>query len=456
MKQPDHAEFEHFASTHLASVLHVATLLTGNKALAAELSLEAMRRIYGRSTASDDQARLRQVYAAVLRGWRRRRRTPLEQAQGPLELQDLRPESATATVTAPSTDNIIRDGLRALTDGERSVLVLHVVAGLEVDDISRVVRRPGRLVRRDLATSLAFLADASSTGSSRIEAQTEQALKMRPRGQTEAAELLTKLQTALAADSTRPRRSRASLVVGAAAATAVVVVAAFLVGRSGDSGDVATDDPATSPQTDATSLELPRTPSGLKLVGFQRIMLTVPESWEQSTPLCINVYNDSVLYPMDNELPPCIEATVPGSSVGFGRYNTIEGHVAFKRDHRILAGEPLFVSQVIKGNGEFLQYAALKNANVAVSVRSTERADLTMILSSVQEVPATYVVVPNCLKLDPDKASDLLGDNALNGQIFADSSNAGSPLPVSVVTQSPPVGTLLPFDATVNLGVLPN
>ena len=79
--------------------------------------------------------------------------------------------------------------------------------------------------------------------------------------------------------------------------------------------------------------------------------------------------------------------------------------MTFTDQHRLLGGESLLLSNVIKGDGEFLQYAALANANVAVSVRATKRIDLAMVLSSIQEVPAAYVVVPNCLKLDPEKAT---------------------------------------------------
>ena len=305
------SNFDEFATTYLATILHAADLLTGNRAVAEELTLQALRDVHKRNRATTDVDRRQAVYTALIRGYRRRRQSPVQQARGPLELQDLRPESATATVTAPNTDNIIRDGLRALTDGERAVLVLQVVVGLDVDEISKVVRRPSRLVRRDLATSLAFLADASGTGPGQIGARVRDALKSRPRVQAEAA-LLARLRTILEADATRPHRPRAVLIGGAALATAAVVTAAFLIGRSGESDDAA-DLEIDSP---VTSVELPRTPSGLKLVGFKRIMVTVPEAWTQATPLCINVASETVLYPMDNELPPCVRRPDPAAPSG--------------------------------------------------------------------------------------------------------------------------------------------
>ena len=83
--------------------------------------------------------------------------------RGPRQLQDLRPESVTASATSPSVGSIIRHGsagaYRRRTRGSGAA---PASAGL------RPARRgqdrpapPTRVVQRDLATSLAFLADAS-------------------------------------------------------------------------------------------------------------------------------------------------------------------------------------------------------------------------------------------------------------------------------------------------------
>lgn len=463
MDDRDTSDTERFASDHLPLVLHVANLLTGSRPQAEDVCIQAFRRVSrrparsatrpDRRTEPDEARRLRRLYASVLRGWRRTGQRPGQRGRGPLELQDLRPESVTATATSPSVGSIIRDGLRALTDGERAALVLHTVAGLDVSDVSRIVRRPAAIVRRDLATSLEFLADATGTRPEQAEQRTRAALAPDHRAGTDAAQLLPRLLTTLSADATRSRRPRAALVAGAAVATAAVLVAAFLVGQSGE------QDPVADGQSrDAPAIELPRTASGLKLVGFQRIMVTVPEGWDQDTPLCINVAGNAVHYPMDNELPPCVAAPAAGNSVGFGRYDTIDlpGDAKFNREHRVLLDEVLLLSDVIEGDSGFVQYAALKNANVAVAVRATKRSGLAMVLSSIQEVPVEYVVVPNVLKLDPEDAAEVLSGDALNGRVFADPSGAASGLAQRVVRQSPPVGTLLPFDATVNLGVVPN
>lgn len=450
MDDRDSSQAEQFAAEQLPTVLHVAGLLTGNARQAEDVTTLAFRRLGRRAWEGDDGRRLRMLYRSMLRAWRRSRGATADRSGGPLELQDLRPESVTATASSPSVGGIISDGLRALTDGERSVLLLHLVAGLDVSAVARTVRRPPHVVRRDLTTSLDFLGDATGTSREQIETRVRTALRPGRRAAEDADRVLAGLTTALAADASRPRRPTTALVGAAAIATAAVVIAAFLIGRSSEPEQVADD------TVDAPSIELPSTASGLKLVGFQRIMVTVPEDWKQATPLCINVLGDSVVYPMDSTLPPCVQSPVPGDSVGFGRYDAVEdGDLTFRREHRVLLDEVLLLSNVVQRDGGFVQYAALKRANVAVAVRATERSGLAMILSSIQEVPASYVVVPDCLKLDPEDANDLLGANALNGRVFTDPSNAGSGLPQRVVTQTPAVGSLLPLDATVNLGVIP-
>jgi hypothetical protein len=62
--------------------------------------------------------------------------------------------------------------------------------------------------------------------------------------------------------------------------------------------------------------------------------------------------------------------------------------------------------------------------------------------------------MPNCLDMDPDEALRVLDDRTLSGHIYTDSAGSAG-LPVHVVTQNPPVGTLLPLGTTVSLGVLP-
>lgn len=440
----------HVQTGDIRLVHHVALLLTGDRFVADRTTVDAL----AASASTDDP--VGQALTRVARG-SQRSAAPGTRVTGPLELHDVGPEQRARAAETQAPGVAIRAALAALTDRERSIVVLRSVAGWDLPRIARTVRRPAYLVRREYAAAAGFLADVGGVPPTQTDSALAQALSVETAVHCDAAALADRIDTAFA---TRPPRRRPALLAGAAGVVVVGLVAGALA-LGGDPTEAPGEDPvdASAPELaypgtePSAALDLPDAPSGLKLVGFERVMLAVPDDWDQRTPLCINVANAGVLYPVDPGLAPCEPNDTRGSSVSFGRAHLLTD-VDFDQKAGTIAGAPVRASEPTRRGGAFVQYAAVPAMDVAVAVRSPDRRMLMSVIASLQEVPAEYVVVPNCLGLDPEKATTLLSNQALNGRIFADTSDARD-LGEHVVRQTPGVGTVVPFDSIVNLGVVP-
>jgi len=440
----------HLQAGDIRLVHHVALLLSGDRSAADRATVGALARVADRSDpVSDALARIARTS--------RRAGTLGSSTGGSLEMYDVAPEQRAGAAETLPPAVAIRAALDALTDRERSIVVLRSAAGWDLPRIARAIRRPIFLVRREHDAAAGFLAEVGGAPPDQAVSILAEALSVEAGPHCDAAALADQIDAAAADEAPRHRMA---LLAGASGVLVVGLVAGALVlgvdraaPPATEPPDESADAPADPEPTPSGPLDLPDSPSGLKLVGFERVMLAVPEDWSQRTTFCTDIPTAGVLYPAGPELAPCEPAGTRGASVSFERAHLLADVVLDGRAGSV-AGSPVRISAPTRRGGAFVQYAAVEAMDVAVVVRSPDRRLLMSVIDSLQEVPRAYVVVPNCLRLDPDEAVNALSDQALNGRIFADSSDAGE-LPEHVVRQSPSVGTVVPFDSTVNLGVVP-
>jgi hypothetical protein len=128
-----------------------------------------------------------------------------------------------------------------------------------------------------------------------------------------------------------------------------------------------------------------------------------------------------VIFPIGQRTRPCGDSTVPGglSAVSFGR-----------------------------------DIAARADLGFAMSVTTGSLRALNRIIGSLTVLPAAFTTVPDCVGLPSGQVVSLLQGHGLVPEQLFDHSAVGLPLDVAQQWQS--VGTVVPVQTRITLGMLPS
>lgn len=457
------ARIERFATARFPLVVHVGVLLGVDRFRAEEHAIEAIRgAVAAASASSDDDALLRAVLGRMLRECSSDGRG---RSRGGIELHDVRGAGSGPTGGAAHQRVALRDALGSLTFRERSAVVLHLGAGLGLGQSARAMRWPRVAVRRELDRAMDYLATEADV--SRTDVADIARRAFRPDvTEYDVPALVRRLQASIASTPPRQlRKGRALLVGGVAVAMAAAIGGLQLTmadderhtddsAADADLTDGGSADPGRRPDAPRVAEALPAPAKGWKWVGYQDLMLTVPSGWEQTPAPCAEIVDRTVVYPEIDADFPCVRSSTRGRSVAFGPSGSRD-RVAFDKVVALEDGQQVTVTPILLRVGHYIQYAAFGDSDVIVGVRSPRRSQIDTIVRSIRAVPSAYVVIPNTLGLEPTEAYDVLAAAGLDARMFADPSAHTSGIPLRVVRETPAVGSLIPFDSTVNLGVIP-
>jgi DNA-directed RNA polymerase specialized sigma24 family protein len=460
----DGTHAQRFVVERAALVLHVAGLLDAGVSDPIDQAVEGLRRVVADDARfTGDADRLALALGVIARAAHRATESRDLRPRGGLDLRDVQPVQTSEDDRAARLDSdhsdpeaVVRSTLTALTSRERAVVVLHLVGGLDMRQVARALRRPVPLVRRDLDRAVAFL---GSTALGRADPTRDTALVARALRMTQDASasgpLTERLRARVLASPPRPSRTRWVAIAVATAAVVAVAAGAVVLDRSRSAQSVSEPAPSTrrAGQPDFPIPELPTTASGLKLVGFDGLMLAVPEPWRQISSTCRTTRHDVVIFPTDRDVRPCL-APARGATVSFGRASLLD-LPSVNRSYGDGPIDRVVVTSMIERGPAFVQFAALLDTDVVVAVRAARRNLVSMVISSVQRVPRGCVAVPDVLGQEPTTAGSNITFAGLRSLVFADSSISGTGIPLEVVVQTPEVGTVLPGGSTVNLAVTP-
>ena len=451
------ADYVSFARNRGADVLRVAGLLHEDPLAARSAALAALR--FGAARAHvlhDDRAR----DAAVLGRLARTARlsslvSSLRGQRGGLQVQD-------HVVHRDDEQDCGEADLGAawfsLTTDERAAIALYEMTGIGVHDVARMTWRRTASVQRELDRGHAFLAEVAGVSNARlVVARLRRSIRVANPDRTEVTQLVAELLTEPAVWSRSRTAGRGSLITVGTGATVAVLIAASLWFRGSDQA------PSAAAPTDAAGpadtvptvdgLPLPTPSSGLKLVGYEGIMLTVPIWLEGAARSCDDVGENLVVYPDNPDDAPCADLPANLSTLSFGAANRLD-LPSLNRNTRELFPDRVVVTSIRRDGRDFVQYAALLDENVAVAVRSPDRHLVHAVISSVQLVPPSFAVMPDVEGLNPVRAMTTLRAVGLSAMQFQDPSPVEG-LRLVVANQAPAVGTVLATNEIVSLGVIP-
>jgi hypothetical protein len=445
---------EEYASSHARSVLITAYLLTGDWPTADEAAARALvagRRAVDAAGADGGLAAIRSLVRRHVRArgewWGR---------GGGLHLQELG-ALPTAAVDDPGR---LWAGLTQLTAHERAVIVLRGHVGMTEPAIAATLGRSPADVARDLDVGSDVVAQAD-TGRSPAERDVEAELAAFFTAHRELTPPTGPVRRRAAEHERRRRRTLVALTtVGAVVAVVIAAVGLSALrpdeesaasGATADSIDAA--GPGWPPELRQPSL--PRVGPSRKLVGFQAVVVAVPASWAQRSARCAAIKRSTVVFPTGRRARLCDDSTVPRglSAVSFNRdiagEPEVEGEFGPRRTH----GGEFIVSRPARRGGRYVAYTSAPDLGFGMSVTTRSRRTLNRIIGSITVLPAGFTTVPDCVGLTSGEVDALLrGQRLVPNQLF-DHSAIG--LPLEVVQQSQSVGTVVPVQTHITLGMLP-
>lgn len=446
-----------FSRDRVLVVLQVARLLRDDPGKAADDVVGAVTWAASRAGRQPDDAVQTAMLGRIARAaLRRARLTSMRTARGRLELVESPGLADDDAATDPAA--AIRDGWLSLTLAERVAVALHAVGGLEAPRIAREARRSPAGVRRDLDRGLSFLSEVAGLpigAGDQASASADvigRALVARAAGSAHDDVLVASLSRRLMARGGEPRARGRFVLAGVAVVVTALVVAASWRLAADDPADDLADHSALADPADAGLPVLPPAPGGLKLVGYHGIMLTVPMAWAQVAAPCDSVTDNYVVYPVSPRSAPCDVLAPRLSGLSFGAADQVD-LPSLNRSPGEVTLDRVVVTSIRREGTRFVQVAAMLDANVAVTVRSTERSQVRAVIASVQRVPAGFAVMPMVEGLGPAAAQARLERAGLTGMVYQDPSQVGYH-PLVVAKQAPAVGTLLAENEVASLGVV--
>ena len=441
---------ESYAARHAGSVLVMAYLLTGDWPSAEVATAHALVR--GRRTSSEADSS--GAVEALVRRHVRRRANWWSQGGG-LHLQEVG-ALPRAAVEDPGR---LWPALAQLTEHERASVVLRGL-GMDGAEMAQLLGRSAADVERDLdlADDVMTHADPTRPASDRDIASELRAFFAAHVALTRSTEKVE--QHAAELDRRRRRTLQLSAVFGAAAAVAVASVG-IVAAASQESPSAAADtlSTPTGPSDAATALSeslLPRVGTDRKLVGFRSVIVAVPASWRQVSAACDSVKRDAVVFPTGDRAAALCGDDDLASGLSAVSFNVdtagepeVEGEFGPRRTH----GGEFIVTRPRGHGGRYVAYTAAPDLGFGMSITTGSLRTLNRIIDSITVLPAGYTTVPECIGLPSGQVEALLHGSQLVPQQLFDHSSVG--LPLEVVQQSQSVGTVVPVQTRITLGMLP-
>lgn len=451
-------DFEEFATSCAKELFGLAYLLTGHRQAAEYLTQDALLAIYRQwpkvQAAERPTAYAKRVLTNChLGGYRRRRVTEISG----LELRDVNSSTAEFDPAAALDE---RDemwvALSGLTERQRAVLVLRYYEAMSDHEIAAALRWRPASVR-----STATRALARST-----EDLVRQTLRRHQVDDYDATDLLRRVRHDIGRGQVGagrpPLPARALIAVGAATVLVAAGIGWWVEPEQSTSGQADAAQPAGGLDaplggTDSTSAVPPTAsgdlvaPGGMKYVGYQDLMIAVPQTWKQSTG-CSIYPAAAVIYPQSRDRDiPCAKP-IPPASVIFKR--SIVGP-AVLLGRTIPAGEidgqQLLVTPVRRRGDQFEQILALPTEQFYLTVQAPQRAIVQQIVASAQGVPEGYAAVPPLESMAVGRISAALREAGLRTRPKVVELGLGPRGTHVVGTQLPPVGTVVPESSQVRV-----
>ncbi|HSS68269.1 MAG TPA: hypothetical protein VLK34_06930 [Nocardioidaceae bacterium] len=461
----DRAGVEEFASRHAHSALVTAYLLAGDWVSAQELAahgLAAAVRTPGQDVAGAD----RRVAVAVARRHVRTRERSWSR-DGGLHLQEVDAHPL------PSADDPLGlwEGLSQLTELERAAIVLRGRIGMDSTSVAASLGRSKADVDRDLDTADGLIAQSVAQSVARRAHEGDRDTDVDPDVQRQLAALFT------AQDAVRPpttavvertvaldsRRRHAWLLATAAGAVAVVLVSAVGVSvlASSDeearptatSSGVPSELPGWVPEPQQPSL--PDVGPHRKLVGYQTVVLAVPSSWVQVASTCGAITRNAVIFPAPSTARLCDDKTIPTglSAVSFNRDIAGEPEVQGDFGPRLAHAGEFLVTTPTHRHGRYVAYTSAPELGFGMSVTTRSKQTLDRIIGSITVLPANYTIVPQFVGLAGERLETAVYGHRLVPERRPYTGPIG--LTLEVQRQSQSVGTVVPVQTQITLGMRP-
>lgn len=449
------ADFDAFVGCHVQRLAQLADLLTGDRARADEVVVDAYARLYRvwpSVARSEDPlaAARRRLVSAYLRSARRRIRQQPEPAA--LQLVD-GVGAAPDALRAKDVWEAVRD----LAPRQRSVMVLRLFAGLPDRAVARTMAMPTYVVARVFRSALEQVSmTAGLTGRHEISGQPyaegrERAavdvaacLVEHHRVEAQVESLVAKIRETTRAIT--PRRSLKTPIL--ATGTAVVLVfAAVAVPHWWDQ-------PSDAPATTAAVPVLPPVPAGIRLVGFADVVVAVPAHWAHNASRCSGEVADSVIYPDATEGAAC-PADPRSSTAIFTNPTSSAMYYSSIQPPQIdeIGGRRVLGTALTRKHAAYEQIVIVPSSGFWMVVRSPRESVVRQVVASIQEVPRGFAIVPPCRgQRLRDASADVVaaGLRPVITQASTLSERLGQP---PVTYQDVDAGRLVPVGSRVGLSV---
>jgi DNA-directed RNA polymerase specialized sigma24 family protein len=448
----DRPSIEAYASLHASSVLKLASLLTGDLQAAEDAAAAALAR--GWRAAPDDDGRaaiaalVRRRVAARSQWWSR---------EGGLHLQ----EAGAMAATAVDGSDRLSYGLSQLTEHERAAVTLRGSLGTTTTEIAALLGRSPSEVARDLDTADGIVAQSDPARSlAQRDVEAELADFFRAQDADAEARPTTRVEQR-AAELHRLRRLRTRLATAAVAASvAVGAVGIATVGFGGSPSGREASGNAPKDRLESTvapmASALPVIGAHRKLVGFRSVGVVVPRSWRQVSAPCAAIKHNAVVFPSGHaHAGPCSGGDVPRGLSAVAFIVDIAGEPEVEGEfgpRRARAGAFIIAKPRHRG-GRYVAYTAAPDLGFGLSITPSSLPTLHRIIDSITPLPDGYTTVPDCIGLESGTVDALLEARGLMPQLLFDHSAIG--LPLVVAQQSQSVGTVVPVQTRITVGLLP-
>ena len=365
------------------------------------------------------------------------------------------PTPAGGEEARPASDPIW-DAIGDLPFDARAVVALHWCAGLDDQQIVRVMRGRVLLPRRVLRRSLADIAATVGADPERVATLVPAVLSRRTgarggrRGPGRSA-----TPQATTAERRRPR----AVIAGA--------VAVGLLAGAGAIAYVAAEpppDPASAKTAPADSGPPPLAApgGGRRLVGYGTVMLAVPRTWGYNRTSCGRPVADTVVYPDGDADVSCGairgdrrgRATARWSSVTFtaAPSNALVLVRPSIEQETLADGRRVFASLPSRIDGNWQRVVVVPESGVQVVLRSPRRKPLRELLDGLRSVPPGYTVVPVCERQPIRDAIGAVKRAGLRVAFTQASTLTQRYREPPVTHQSPAAGRIVPLRSVVGLG----
>ncbi len=466
MKTPSAADFDAFAAHHVPRLAQVADLLTGDRAAADELIVDALVLVYRRwarlGLSPDPLVGARRALTSTyLRSVGRPGRTDGNSA---LELAD-------SDGTAPErTEGVeaVWEAVLDLSPRKRAVLVWSVFAGLPDGAVARTTAvlplGVARTVRRALdqvGMTAGVGADYEIAGQpasrDRVAAEVAACFERHHRPQDDSESVLTQLRAATAGVKPRRSPSRTQQILAVTAAVIVLGGGAAALRWWPDQPTEQAQPAQPAQRTPAGAAQgVPTAPPGTRLVGYGAIAVAVPADWSRGPVGCAAEAPGTVILPgirAQTAASHCGRRGAP-ATVTFGETDVVRADVLGVTTHgSVVDGRRLLSTEVYRLRGRYEQSVVVPEERLVLSVSAVNRATVTRIVQSVRAIPRGFTAVPDCLGERVGDATDLLVDAGLRPLIPQATELSNRLAAPPVTDQTVPAGTVVATGSHVGLRV---